>query len=343
MYEPFFGFKRKPFSLTSDPTFLYLNDKSREALAGITYAISERKGLMVLTGDAGTGKSTMLARVLRYLPAEIHTCNVISPTLTGSEFLEMILLDFGVASIPESKTQRLQKLRQLLARNREERKISVLIVDEAHKLSREVLEEIRLLGNFENPDEKLLQVLLAGQPELADMLNREDMRQFKQRIAVRLRLERLPEADVGPYIACRCREAGGPEPHPFTPEAVALIAKCSNGIPRLINSICDSALLLAFAEESKQVSEPHVQSVAEDLDLRVPLPAPVLAPTARAHAAPAAVSYAQTHRAEQRSVSAPREIAPFREIPSFNGKSNGSNRPWWRWWGRRKAEHDSEE
>jgi general secretion pathway protein A len=343
MYEPFFGFKRKPFSLTSDPSFLYLNDRSREALAGITYAISERKGLMVLTGDAGTGKSTMLARVLRYLPADIHTCNVISPTLTGSEFLEMILLDFGVASIPESKTRRLQKLRQLLARNREERKISVLIVDEAHKLSREVLEEIRLLGNFENPDEKLLQVLLAGQPELADMLNREDMRQFKQRIAVRLRLEPLPEDDVGPYIALRCREAGGPEPHPFTPEAVALVAKCSNGIPRLINSICDSALLLAFAEESKQVTEPHVRSIAEDLDLRAPLRAPVLAPAARARAVPAVISHAHTPQAEQRSVSAPREIAPFREIPSLNGESNGSNRPWWRWWGRRKAAKVSEE
>jgi len=341
MYEPFFGFKRKPFSLTSDPSFLFLNDRSREALAGITYAISERKGLMVLTGDAGTGKSTMLARVLRYLPADVHTCNVMSPTLTGSEFLEMILLDFGVASIPESKTQRLQKLRQLLARNREERKISVLIVDEAHKLSREVLEEIRLLGNFESPDEKLLQVLLAGQPELADVLNGDDMRQFKQRIAVRLRLEPLAETEVGPYIACRCREAGGPEPHPFAPEAVALIARCSRGIPRLINSICDSALLLAFAEESKQVSEPQVQSVAEDLELMVALPAPVLAPAPRSRVIQSPAPYVQT---EQRPAAAPAEIAPFRELPSLNGWNNGSHKPWWRRWGRRrKTANDSEE
>jgi general secretion pathway protein A len=330
MYEPFFGLQRRAFCLTSDPSLLFLNERSREALAGITYAISGRKGLMVLTGDAGTGKSTLLARVLRYLPAKVHTCNVMNPTLTVSEFLEMVLLNFGISSIPQSKTQRLERLCLLLRRNQEEGRISVLVVDEAHKLPFDVLEEIRLLGNFENPEQKLLQVLLAGQPELSDVLNRDDMRQFKQRIALRLRIEPLPETEVQLYIECRWKEAGGPEPLPFAPEALALIARCSNGIPRLINSICDNALLWAFAEESKQVSGQHVRNAAADLELTVPAALPVQPVAPRAQAG---WLLARTEQAEERLIPPAVAVAPLRELPCFNNGSNGSeSKSWWNRW-----------
>ena len=325
MYEAFFSLKRKAFSLTSDPGVLFLNNGSREVLAGITYAILERKGLMVLTGEAGTGKSTLLARVLRFLPApKVQISSVMSPTLTTSEFLEMVLVDFGVGDIPESKTQRLLRLRELLAKNHEQGKTSVLVVDEAHKLSAKVLEEIRLLGNFESPEQKFLQVLLAGQPELSDVLNREDMRQFKQRIAIRLRIEPLAESEVHLYIQSRWKEAGGREPLPFRPEALALIAKCSKGIPRLINSLCDNALLLAFAEGSMHVTDQNVQSAAEDLELARPaalqLPVRIGSPSEN------------SERPPEPLISPVADIAPFRDLASNNGSGVKS---WWiRWTGR---------
>lgn len=337
MYESFFGFQRKAFSLTSDPTFLFLNDRSREALAGIVYAISARKGLMVLTGDAGTGKSTLLARVFRCLPAKVHICSVVNPTLTGPEFLEMVLLNFGIVGASASKTQRLQLLRELLGRNHKQGDISVLVVDEAHKLSAEVIEEIRLLGNLESSDEKLLQVLLAGQPELADLLNRDDMRQFKQRIAVRLRIEPLPETDVEPYIEYRCHESGRPEPHPFTTDALVLIAKYSNGIPRLINSICDNALLLAFAEEARQVTGQHVRSVAMDLELVPSVPGATPLPRSME-----TLARPMDHLGDvaPQSIPASPEIPAFREIPTFcdtKNNSNGSGRKsWTAWWSNRR-------
>jgi AAA domain-containing protein len=206
----------------------------------------------------------------------------------------------------------------------------VLVVDEAHKLPRELLEEIRLLGNFENPEQKLLQIVLAGQPELSDVLNRDEMRQFKQRIAVRLRIEPLCDEEVRTYVQCRWKEAGGPEPLPFEHEALSVIAMCASGIPRLINSVCDNSLMWAFAEESKYVLAQHAWNAASDLDLVVPgaLPTaasrvPVLLPQA-----------AWPSPAVERPVPPAPAIAPFREPPSKNG--NGSNgagsKPWWNRW-----------
>lgn len=275
-----FGLRKNPFSMTPDPAFLFLTEQHREGLVGLTYAILERKGFAVLTGEVGTGKTTLLARVLQFVPStRLQFSLILNPTLTPSEFLEMALLDFGVRDIPASKAQRLWKLQNLLLQGQREDKVSALIVDEAHKLSPEVLEEIRLLGNFEEADRKLLQIILVGQNELDDILNREDLRQLKQRVAVRLSIGPLAQAEVGQYIRHRWLRAGGTQ-SPFSAQAIADIAAVSRGIPRLINSVCENALTLAFAEESSVVEPRHVQTAASDLRLS-PAPVPVVPEVAR--------------------------------------------------------------
>ncbi len=292
MYTAFFGLSKKPFNMTPDPAFLYLTDQHREALAGLTYSILDRKGFLTLSGMAGAGKTTLLAWVLQKLPvSKVQSSVILNPTLTPSEFLEMAMLDFGIADIPESKAQRVWLLQKFLLKGQREEKVSVLIIDEAHKLSPEVLEEVRYLGNFESADAKLLQVVLLGQSELDELLNRPELWQFKQRIAVRLSLQPLGTTEVGDYIQHRWGVAGGKQ-HPFSPEGVKNIAKWSRGIPRLINSICDNALVQAFAECSHSVGAEHVQMAAGDLlliekqiSLVPPLPMPsVVAPPERSPA-----------------------------------------------------------
>lgn len=256
--------------MTPDPAFLYLTPQHREALAGLTYAILAQKGFLVLTGDAGTGKTTLLARVLQRLPTtRIRTSVILNPTLTASEFLEMTLLDFGITEVPVSKAQRLTKLQQLLTQADRQSQISALIIDEAHKLRPDVLEEIRLLGNFEQSDHKLLQIVFLGQNELGDLLNRPDLRQLKQRIAARFNLRPLAASEVEQYIQYRWTKAGGDPKLPFTAQSIESIAAYSRGIPRVINAICDNALLQAFAEETAVVAPHHVLEACTALDLLV--------------------------------------------------------------------------
>src|ERR1035441_8565212 len=265
-YESF-GLSRNPFSLTPDPAFLFLTEQHREALVGLTCAILQRRGFVVLTGDAGTGKTTLLARVLQFLPAsQLQFSVILQTTLTPSEFLELVLLDFGVTDVPASKALRLWKLKNLIVQGEREGKVSALIVDEAHKLSPEVLEEIRMLGNFEETGQKCLQILLVGQSELNQTLNREDLRQLKQRISLRLSLAPLAPAQVGEYIRHRWLRAGGTE-HPFSTEAVQDVAYASKGIPRVINSLCYNALVSAFGERSSRILDSHVRAAAANLDL----------------------------------------------------------------------------
>jgi general secretion pathway protein A len=271
MYTAFFGLTRKPFNMTPDPAFLFLTEQHREALAGLTYAILDRKGFLALSGMAGAGKTTLLAWVLEKLPADkVQSSVILNPTLTRSEFLELAMLDFGIPDIPTSKAHRIWILQKFLLNAQSEGKTSVLIVDEAHKLSSEVLEEIRLLGNFECADEKLLQVVLIGQSELDRLLSRPELWQLKQRISVRLSLEPLGTNEVGGYIEHRWRVAGGKQAPPFSSEAVVNVAKWSKGIPRLINSICDNALVEAFADSTQSVSADHVRTAAGDLLLIEP-------------------------------------------------------------------------
>jgi general secretion pathway protein A len=267
MYALHFGLTREPFSMTPDPAMLYLTPQHQEALAGLMYAVQDAKGLVVLTGEAGTGKTTLLARTLQHLPpARVRASLVVNPSVTSREFLEMALIGWGISDPPESKAQRLLLLQKMLLRARADSQIVLLVVDEAHALSADLLEEIRLLGNFEQPDCKLLQIVLAGQNELNALLNRDNLRQFKQRIAVRLKIEPLHGLAVNEYIHFRWTVAGGAEP-PFTAEAYTRISLSSGGIPRVINALCDNALTLALAEGAILVAADHVREACRDLDL----------------------------------------------------------------------------
>lgn len=271
MYQELFGLQKLPFNLTPDPAFLFLPPKHREALAGLTYSILERKGFVVLTGDAGTGKTTLINSVLSRLPPDrVETSIVLNPTLTPQEFLESVLLDFDITDIPASKAQRLWKLQEFLARTHHQNRFAVIVIDEAHKLSPEVLEEVRLLGNYESASEKYLQILLLGQSELDDLLKRHDLRQFKQRIALRLYIDPLSPSEISQYIGFRWAKAGGRDAPPFTPDAFAAIVQWSQGIPRLINSICDSALLMAYGDESPLIGSNYVRAAAINLALTEP-------------------------------------------------------------------------
>jgi general secretion pathway protein A len=265
MYKNYFGLQREPFGMTPDPHMLRMTIAQREAMAGIMYAVLARRGFVALIGEAGTGKTTLLNAVMRTLKQNRAQFSVVfNPTLNPHEFLESALADFGFTDIPENKAQRLLALNRLLITADEQRTAAVLIVDEAHKLSSDVLEEIRLLSNFERPEGKLIQIILAGQPQLAAILDRADLEQLKQRVAVRLTIGRFSSAEVQAYIAQRWAAAGGPQ-HPFSQKAVEVVAMCSHGIPRVVNSICDNALMMAMAEGSTSVTQAHVEEAARDL------------------------------------------------------------------------------
>jgi general secretion pathway protein A len=263
--------------MTPDPHFLFLTPSHRESLAGLTYAFQTGKGFAVLIGEAGTGKTTLLRTMLRsLLKARALIALVLNPALNRDEFLEYALRDFGVGSVPVSKAERLLILQRRLLAVRRQGLIAALVVDEAHKLAPDVLEEIRVLSNFETDDGKLLQVLLAGQSELGDLLNRDDLWQFKQRVAVRLWVQTLRDAEVEQYIRHRWTRAGGSLPAPFHDDAVARIALWSRGVPRVVNVICDNALLLAFVARSPWVALEHVREAARDLDLLRGAPEPAV-------------------------------------------------------------------
>ncbi len=268
MYLESFGLKKKPFSLTSDPSMLYFTDSHREALAALCFGLLERKGLIAMLGHAGAGKTTLVARAVAGLPpGRVQFAFILNPTFTAEEFLETVLLGFGMRDIPPTKPQRLARLEKHLIQTQTDGRIAALIVDEAHKLNTGALEEVRLLGNLERRAEKLLQIILAGQNELAATLNRDDCVQLKQRIALRVALRPLPPAEVGQYIACRWARAGARQRPPFSQQAIDLAARVSRGIPRTINVICDNALILAFGEHSRTVEAGHVAQCCRDLDL----------------------------------------------------------------------------
>jgi type II secretory pathway predicted ATPase ExeA len=333
MYKEFFRLQKFPFNLTPDPAFLYMPPKHREAFAGLTYAVLERKGFVALTGDAGTGKTTLLSSVLNRLPPErILSSIILNPALTPSEFLEGVLLDFGITDVPTSKAQRLWRLQEFLLRAYEEDKIPVLIVDEAHILSRDVLEEIRLLGNYEYSSDKFLQILLLGQPELDDVLNRYDMRQLKQRISLRLYIDPLTPSEVGEYIRFRWTKAGAGVPMPFAPDAIAAVAQYSRGIARLVNSLCDASLMMACGDDCRSVGLDYVREAAINLAM-VQVPRQ---PMAMAHAV-GALAPEELHPARKLSpveMPAPRPAlaeapADPHAVPTLSGYNGGrANSSW---------------
>jgi general secretion pathway protein A len=272
MYERFFSLARLPFSLVPDPDCIHLTTQHAGVINGLAFGVLGRRGYLVLTGEPGLGKTTSL-RALAHLLHEsnVELSVVLSPTLTPSEFLESVMLNFGFKNIPASKAQRLRLLEDFLLQSDAAGKVLALIVDEAHQLSEEVLEEVRLLGNFEGANCKLLQIVLVGQNELNDLLNLPQSWPLKQRITIRLSLRRLDRDAVEEYVRLQWRQAGGPEAIPFSKAAIDTLAVWSNGVPRLINVICDNALLIAFSETSQVVDIHAVREACEELALPTPV------------------------------------------------------------------------
>ena len=266
MYEQFYGLNTNPFVLTPDPRFLVMTETHCNAQAGLMYSILGGKGFTVLTGDAGTGKTTLLRSVIKSIsPDKLCFSLLVHPNLTPEEFSDMAVSDFGLGT-GLTKPDRLRKLQDYLIEVHQSRKIAVLFVDEAHRLSAETLEEIRLWTNFESETKKLLQIVLVGQDELDELLNRRELRQLKQRVEVRLHVGHLSATEVPVYISHRWTCAGGTRA-PFSGAAIQLIYKVSAGIPRLINTICDNALLIGFAASAREITEDQVSEASRDLNL----------------------------------------------------------------------------
>jgi general secretion pathway protein A len=293
MYRTFFGFRDRPFDLTPNPRFLVLTDAHREALSNLEYGIASRRGITALIGEAGTGKTTVIRTALARQPDQVHGVYLHNPALTRSEFVEMLATRFELSDAARtSKAALLTELEGVLRDRHARSESTVLIVDEAQSLPLELLEEIRLLGNIETAETKLLSIVLAGQPELGLRLNDESLRQLKQRIALRCDLRTLTETETAAYLAGRIRVAGGVGAQVFTREAVLLIHKRARGIPRAISVIADNALLSAYAMQRKPVNSQVIAEVCRDLDLRAgehEMPALDLEPPVATRTEPAAV------------------------------------------------------
>jgi general secretion pathway protein A len=271
MYNAFFGFKENPFNLTPDPAFLYRSQQHEEALANLIYGVQSRKGFVVLTGEVGTGKTTMLQCLQDILSSQhIDFAYLFNSRLTVEQFFEMIAYDLDLRCSRLSKTEVLIALNQLLLSNAGDGRTTVLIVDEAHNLEWDVLEEIRLLGNLENRHGKLLQIVLAGQPEFDRKLDAPSLRQLKQRIALRCLLTPFRESETCEYISMRLSKAGMPNQTVFSAELVSEIHRRAQGIPRLINAICDNLLLTCFALEARRATTEMLDEVSEDMRLEWP-------------------------------------------------------------------------
>jgi general secretion pathway protein A len=271
MYNAFFGFATNPFNMSPDPAFLFRSTQHEEALANLIYGVQSRKGFVVLTGEVGTGKTTMLECLRDFLyNQQISSAFIFNSRLTVEQFFEMIAYDFSLRCNRISKTEVLFALNEMILERANKGRATVLIVDEAQNLTWEVLEEIRLLGNLENRRGKLLQIVLAGQPELDRKLEAPDFRQLKQRIALRCMLEPFQLSETIAYIESRMARAGMPRQSVFAPELLREIHLRSQGIPRLINAICDNLLLTAFALESKIATRAILDEVTADMRLEWP-------------------------------------------------------------------------
>jgi general secretion pathway protein A len=268
MYKAYFGLTSNPFNLSPDPAFLYRSPQHEEALANLIYGVQSRKGFILLTGEVGTGKTTMLECLRDHLTSH-HTPFgfIFNSRLTPDQFFEMMAYDFDLRCTRTSKTEVLFALNNMLLERANRGYTTALIIDEAQNLSWDVLEEIRLLGNLENRRGKMMQIILAGQPELDVKLSDPSFRQLKQRIALRCHLRPFNEAETGQYIATRLSRAGLREQTVFPHDIVLEVHKRTTGIPRIINSVCDNLLLTAFAMEKRQATMEMLDEVSNDMEL----------------------------------------------------------------------------
>jgi general secretion pathway protein A len=266
MYLQFFGLREAPFNPTPDPKFLFQSSRHREALAQLLYGVRERKGFIVLTGEIGTGKTTLLRTLLERLDQHTSVAYVHNTALSIEGLLEYVLQDWGVKSTAATQAQRLFELNEFLIDQHRSGHSPVLVIDEAQNLSVPALEAVRLLSNFETNSQKLMQILLVGQPELRDKLNAPELRQLKQRIGLRCHIAPLSPEEARLYIRHRLRVAGATDAGIFTDAAVQRIVEYSQGIPRVINIIGDHCLLSGFADSKRRIDTAVVREAVEYLE-----------------------------------------------------------------------------
>lgn len=264
MYASYFGLSEPPFNITPDPRFLYVNECYQEAIAALRYGIDARKGFIALVGEAGTGKTTMLRRLMDALDPSCRTVLLLHPTVSFDEILEHILLELGIPVEGARKLTMLQRLHEFLIEHTHAGGNVALLIDESQDLQTSVLEELRLLSNLETGKEKIIQIVLAGQPELDGKFADVSLRQLRQRITLQIRLRQLRADEVAAYIAARLERVGGQLDRVFEPAAVARIAAVSAGIPRVVNVVCDASMLHAFATESGRVTATIVDEAWAD-------------------------------------------------------------------------------
>ncbi len=267
MYESFYSLNRKPFSVTSNPAFLYLSHRHKEALSHMMYGIRERVGFIEITGEVGTGKTTLCRALLNRLDPSVKTAFIFNSNLSETQLLQTILEDLGIKSAAKNKGGLFIELNRFLIEQLRSGGNVAVIIDEAQNLSKKLLEQIRMLSNLESENEKLIQIVLVGQPELREKLKDPSLRQLRQRIVVRYHIEALDRREVGHYIGHRLELAGSNGSGPnFDEKAVDSIHLYSGGIPRLVNIVCDKALLNGFVRESRRITEDTIQQAIHEIE-----------------------------------------------------------------------------
>src|SRR6266850_5061382 len=270
MYAEFYGLRELPFALTPDPRYIYFTPSHTEVMANLHYGVESGKGLVVVTGEVGTGKTTILRWMMQRLDRTVLVAYIFNPRLSVPEFYQHLAALFDIQNW-ESKSDLLIELGKVLESRHSRGLRTVLIIDEAHGLSTSVLEEVRLLGNFESDTAKQLQIVLTGQPELRNVLNNPDLRQLKQRVALRCDVKPLPNIEeTDRYITSRLLVSEAARTDMFSPEAVDYIYRCTEGIPRNINNLCDNALLAGYAAGELSIGRSIIEEVAESLDMLPP-------------------------------------------------------------------------
>lgn len=268
MYKDFYGLRANPFNVNPDPRYLFLTRHTEEALACLTYGIQSRKGFVLLTGEVGTGKTTLINKLLEWLRLQqVSTAFIFNPRMDVPQFLDFMMADFGIPCDSKAKSQVLLRFYNWLLDRYRGGETAVLIVDEAQNLSDEVLEEIRMLTNLETSTEKLLQIVLVGQPELDERLKQPQLRQLRQRLTLRAKTHPLTLDETRAYVLQRLRIAGSNGQMIFTPESLDSVYRYATGIPRLINLICEHCLISAFVDQQKLIEPIVVETVARDFDL----------------------------------------------------------------------------
>ncbi|TAN61818.1 type II secretory pathway protein ExeA [bacterium] len=275
MYEKYFYLKEGPFNITPDTRFLFLTRKHREALDLLIYGITSRKGFIMLTAEVGMGKTTICRALLEKLPGNVETALILNPLLSGHELLKVITAEFGLKPAGDTVKDQLDALNVLLLKTAADGGTAAIIIDEAQNLSAEALEMIRLLSNLETEKAKLLQIVLAGQPEFRQKMELPELRQLNQRIIVRYHIDHLDKAETSQYIRARLFIAGGGASMPFTDKVVSGIHEKSAGVPRKINIICDRALTAAYVYDKKICDEESFAKAIEELTKEGYLTAPV--------------------------------------------------------------------